>query len=292
MLRALALLLLALALSPSALAAADLAPYRDLGTWIDLYDDPQWAAPEATVAAIQARGVRTIYLETGNFRQRSDLVLPQVLGRFVEAAHTAGIQVVAWYLPSLKNVARDLRRSLAAIEFRTLSGQAFDSFALDIEASDVRSVTRRNARLLDLSQRLRAAVGSSYSLGAIIPSPRGMELRPDYWSPFPYAELASVYDVLLPMVYSTYHGDGARVVVLDTTRSIQILRSETGRPDVPIHIIGGLGDALSRAEARAFARSVAACAPAGFSLYDFSVTKPSAWAALAAPARPGSVDCG
>lgn len=276
---------------PSAVAAPDREPYRGLGTWIDLYDDAQWAAPEATVSAIQARGVRTIYLETGNFKQATDLVRPAVLGRFLDTAHAAGIEVVAWYLPSFKNVARDLRRSLAAIEFRSSSGEAFDSFALDIESSDVRSVARRNARLLDLSRRLRTAVGPSYALGAIIPSPRGMEIRPDYWSPFPYAALAELYDVFLPMVYSTYHGDGAGVVILDTTRSMAILRTATGRQDVPIHVIGGIGDGLSRAEARAFARAVAACNPTGFSLYDFSVTKASAWTALTAPPRPSALSC-
>jgi hypothetical protein len=41
-----------------------------------------------------------------------------------------------------------------------------------------------------------------------------------------------------------------------------------------------LGDELSGAEARAFARLVAMLRPHGWSLYDFSVTAPSAWAAL------------
>ena len=84
------------------------------------------------------------------------------------------------------------------------------------------------------------------------------------------------------MVYSTYRGDGARVVTRDVTRSMTILRSATGRPDVPVHLIGGLGDEFSRAEARAFARNVATLGPIGWGLYDFSVTAPSAWAALRA----------
>jgi len=59
-----------------------------------------------------------------------------------------------------------------------------------------------------------------------------------------------------------------------------ILRTATGRPDQPVHLIGGLGDDMSAAEARAFARNVATLRPMGWSLYDFSVTSPSAWAAL------------
>ena len=119
-------------------------------------------------------------------------------------------------------------------------------------------------------------------VGAIIPNPRGMELRRDYWQPFPYADLAAVYDVVLPMVYSTYRGDGPAVVTRDVTRSMTILRTATGRPDVPVHLIGGLGDEFSGAEARTFARLVATLRPHGWSLYDFSVTAPSAWAALRA----------
>ena len=79
--------------------------------------------------------------------------------------------------------------------------------------------------------------------------------------PFPYAELAAIYDVFVPMVYSTYRGDGPAVVSRDVTRSMTILRTATGRPDVPLHLIGGLGDELSGAEARAFARLVSTLRP-------------------------------
>ena len=273
-------LALGLGLSASASAAPSLDPYRGLGTWVDIYDDPQFAVPETTVGRIAARGVRTIYLETGNFKQATDLVRPDRLSRFLDAAHARGIAVVAWYLPGFREGGRDLRRSLAAIRFRSAGGQAFDSFALDVEDGAVRPVSRRNRRLMDLSQRLRAAVGADYALGAIIPNPRGMELRRDYWQPFPYAQLAAVYDLFVPMVYSTYRGDGAAVVTRDVSRSMTILRTATGRPDQPVHLIGGLGHDMSAAESRAFAGNVATLRPMGWSLYDFSVTSPSAWAAL------------
>jgi hypothetical protein len=281
-LAAIAALALGLAIPAAAAGAPDLDPYRGLGTWVDIYDDAQLKAPEATVARIAARGVRTIYLETANFKQSRDVVRPDRLSRMLDAAHASGIAVVAWYLPSFQAGGRDLRRSLAAIGFRSAGGQAFDAFALDIEWSGVGPVALRNRRALDLSRRLRAAVGPDYALGAIIPNPRGMELRRDYWQPFPYAELAAIYDVFVPMVYSTYRGDGPAVVSRDVTRSMTILRTATGRPDVPVHLIGGLGHELSGAEARAFARLVSTLRPQGWSLYDFSVTAPSAWTALSA----------
>ena len=114
-------------------------------------------------------GVRTLYLQTGNYEQHVDLVRPHALGRFVDAAHAAGMRVVAWYLPSFLYPEQDTRRALAAIRFRSAKDERFDSFALDIEASLVRSVRLRSQRLLQLSARLRTAVGRRYPLGAIIP---------------------------------------------------------------------------------------------------------------------------
>lgn len=277
---------------PGTTSAAPVNAYRGLGTWVDIYDPGAFAAPERAVAQMAARGVRTLYLETGNYKSKAALVRPDRLARFVEAAHAAGIRVVAWYLPSLANLERDFKRSLAAIEFRTPNGERFDSFALDIEAAVVRSPQRRNARLLTLSRRLRQAAGADYPLGAIIPSPRGMELTPSYWPGFPYAELASIYDVFLPMVYFTYRVEGGPATRRYVERSLQIIRTETGDPNVPIHVIGGVGDRTSAAEARAFMRAVAACAPIGYSIYDFTVTREATWRALLQPpATPASSSC-
>ena len=95
-------LALALSLAAGAAGAPSLEPYRGLGTWIDIYDDAQLKAPEATVDRIQARGVRTIYLETANFKQSRDVVRADRLSRLLDAAHARGIAVVAWYLPSFQ----------------------------------------------------------------------------------------------------------------------------------------------------------------------------------------------
>ena len=170
--------------SADASRTRDLSAYTGLATWLDVYDHAQWRAPEATVAAIAARSVKTLFLETGNSRQPTDVVRPRQLGRLVDAAHAAGLRVVAWYLPTLLYPPRDLRRVLAAVHLTTPAGGHFDSFALDIEASDVRTVTLRNTRLLALCEALRAAVGDAYPLGAIVPSAVGMERHPKYWPGF------------------------------------------------------------------------------------------------------------
>ena len=200
---------LCLAVPAGAAGPRDTSAYQGLGTWVDIWDGAQWAKPEAAVARMRDLGVTTLYLETSNYSQAVDLLRPAALGRFVDAAHANGLRIVAWYLPSFANVARDLRRSLAAVRFRSPKGEAFDSFALDIEAKVVPSAAKRSVRLLGLSRALRKAVGPDYPLGAIIPSPRGMQLNPKYWPRFPYAGLAKTYDVFMPMGYFTYRYEDA-----------------------------------------------------------------------------------
>jgi hypothetical protein len=276
----------------TAAAQPDTSPYAGLGTWVDIWATSTWSNPEAAVGAMAARHVTTLYLETGNYSQSTDLVRAPLLPRFVDAAHAAGLRVVAWYLPSLASPARDLRRALAAIRFTTPGGGRFDSFALDVEASVVRSVALRNARLEQLSARLRAAVGPEYALGAIIPSAVGMSLHPRYWPGFPYTQLAATFDVFLPMAYSTYHAKGAVATLTYVATSIQAIRDGVGDPNVPIHVIGGLTGGMGAPETAGFLRAVAACAPLGYSLYEFPTTKAAAWSRLVAPvAAPAGAGC-
>jgi hypothetical protein len=258
--------------------------YAGLGTWLDIYATPSWTHPQREVAAMARYGVRTLYLQTGNYEQRADLVRPDALGRFIDVAHAAGMRVVAWYLPSFLYPAQDTRRSLAAIRFRSAKGERFDSFALDIEASLVKSVSLRTRRLLQLSARLRSAVGGRYPLGAIIPSPVGIRRHPTYWPRFPYRALAHSYNVFLPMAYATdRHIHGIRATRAYDVADIAIIRARTGKPHIPIHLIGGLANAMGAREIAGFMGAVGDCEPLGYSLYAFSVTRPSTWKALATP---------
>ena len=207
---AIAGLVLASPVAPASSAAgASVDPYAGLGTWIDVYDGRAWAAPERTVETISLYGIATLYLQTGNYRRAEDVVRPDLVARFITAAHDRGINVVAWYLPSLADLGRDFRRTMRAIRFRTVDGDGFDSFALDIESRLVRSPSSRTTRLLRLAASIRRAVGPSYALGAIVPSGRRMRLDPGYWPAFPYRGLARSFDVFLPMTYFTARTSGA-----------------------------------------------------------------------------------
>jgi hypothetical protein len=257
----------------------DLSAYTGLATWVDLYDPRVLARPETAVAAMARHGVQTLFLQTSNYQMRQDVVRPDRIGRFVEAAHAQGLQVVAWYVPSFANLARDKRRALAAIDFESRSGEQFDSFALDIEATVVRSPPVRSARLVLLANRLRAAA-PDLTLGAIVPSPRGMQLLPRYWPLFPFEQLAQAFDVFLPMGYFTYRTHEPARSGSYTRRNLALLREATGNPALPIHVIGGLARAASPAQVREFVKAARAGQALGSSLYDFADTTARQWLVL------------
>jgi hypothetical protein len=253
--------------------------YRGLGTWIDIYDTA-WRHPGAAVRAMAARGIRTLYLQTSNSDRGRLFVYRDGVAAFLDAAHRAGIRVVAWYLPGFARPRLDMRRTLAAVRFRTSSGNAFDGYAADIESSAVARVASRTRRLLTYSARLRRAVGPDYPLGAIIPSPINLEARPSFWPRFPYRALARTYDVIMPMTYFTYRVNGRLAAKHYTARNIGIVRERTGDHAVPIHVIGGIG--ATPAETRGFVSALRERRPIGASYYTFPVTPTADWAPLRA----------
>ena len=263
---------------PPPRTGGDLSPFQGMGTWVDIYDS-SWSHPRAAVADMAARGVRTLYLETSNFNRPSAFVYREETAAFVDAAHEDGIRIVAWYLPGFVDLAVDLRRSLAAVRFRTDAGNGFDAFGLDIESPAVRDPSVRTQRLLDLSAGLREGAGD-YPLGAIIPSPRGMVRNSSYWPGFPYANLAAVYDVFMPMTYYTWRVSGTEGARDYTARNIEIIRSEVGTDQEPIHVIGGIANESSNAETRGFVRGVREHGIVGASFYTFPTTQPDEWPIL------------
>jgi hypothetical protein len=269
-------------LEPSATSgpAAGASVYGGVGSWVDIFAKAARRQPEQVVAALRARGVTTLYLQTSNYSHPQAVVGPGTAGRFVDTAHAAGIRVVAWYLPSLASPQRDLAHVLGALRFRTASGQRFDSVALDIEASLVHPIALRNARLLALAASLRRAAGDHYPLGAIIPSPVGMARHPSYWPGFPYTQLASVFDAFVPMAYFSYYTNTATGAYDYATRTVATIRKQTGWPDVAIQLIGGIANEISPAALSGFTRAAADCGIAGISLYAYSETSAAQWTQL------------
>lgn len=259
-----------------------LAHYRGLAAWVDIYDRGPWRRPIAAVERMARRGVKTLFLQTANYGLHRPVYRPAQIDRFLRAAHKRNIAVIAWYVPSFAHPKVDLFRTLRAIRYRSAHGHRFDGFAMDIEATVVDNIEVRNRRLLRLSARVRHAVGSRYVLGAIVP-----DWGARYWPGFPYAQVYELYDVFLPMTYYTFRTRGPARVERFVAGNVGFIRQRTGDPKTPVHPIGGLAGDTSVREVKGFVRAVAASSSLGGSLYDFPITSTRAWRALRPLARAG-----
>lgn len=261
--------------------------FRGLGTWVDIFEADVWANPEDAVARMDEVGVRTLYLQSSNYtRASTPIVFPESTGRLLDAAHARGIRVVAWYLPGFDDVKRDLDLSMAAIAFESENGERFDAFGMDIESVEVRDPAERTAALLRLSRLLRVEVGADYPLGAITPNPVRVATDTPYWPAFPYAELARIYDAFVPMIYFGAVAEGRQHAFEYTREGIRIIRAEANDPGVPIHAIGGLGEALTPAEVRGFLKASHRGHAIGASIYNYSTTSDTDWIELADAPHP------
>lgn len=267
--------------------ATDLAPYRGLGTWVDVFDyakrvQTDGRTPPVTAQSVRdmaALGVRTLYLQVGrdDANPTRTLIDGKDVRAFVRAAHDHGIAVVAWYLPSLADVAADFR-PLRGIARLKVDGRGFDGIALDMEATDVADVTVRNDRLVQLTRQLRTLVGRDLPLGAIVyPAVQLEVLNLTLWPDFPYRRVAPSVDVWMPMAYFTFRDGDLRDPVKYTKESVTRLRTDLGDPSARVHVIGGIGDLTTTDDYRAFVRVAKAVDAVGYSVYDYNTTFSSAW---------------
>jgi hypothetical protein len=273
----------------------DVCAYRKLGAWIDVYDYVPAFAENGQVAPVTpdavdelaAHGVHTLYLQVAKDDPRSPGLITDETraAEFLRRAHAAGINVVAWFLPTHRDPELDRRRALALVEFRA-GNERFDGVALDIEGTEaVPDVTERNRRLLDLSRALDDAA-ATMPLGAIVYPPLVFDvLNPSLWPDFPWADLAPHFDVWLPMAYWTYRSAGSpyRDAHRYVTENVQRLRQHLADPDAPVHVIGGLAEPMTATDIEAFRRAAGEQHAIGHSVYDFNTTSPSAWPLLATP---------
>ena len=268
--------------APHAPVTGGLAAYVGFGTWADVFDwTNQWTNNNPTVGPADADrmaslGVQSLYIQAARYDGPNGVAEPDRLNAIIQRAHAHGIRVVVWYLPTLTDVNADLSRLLA------IAGLGVEGVAVDIESRDVADPNDRSARLVDLSNRLRAALPGR-TIGAIVFPPTGMEvINPSYWPGFPWAGIGPDYDVWLPMAYWTgrdpnsgWH-DGYKYVV----DNVQRTRNDLHNPAAPVHPIGGIADKATTAEVADMVRAVAATASIGGSLYDYRTTTPDMWSAM------------
>jgi hypothetical protein len=277
---------------PSAPNRNDVGAYRGLGTWVDVYEyvpalQKARRKPAVTPSAVdnmKSRGVKTLYLQAAQDDARTPgaTVSPKLLGPFLERAHEAGLRVVAWYLPHFDDIDADLRHIRGLLDFRS-GGERFDGLALDIEfRGDVPDANARSAALVDLSERVRQLAPNS-PIGAIVLEPVLLEvINANFWPDFPWRRIADLYDVWLPMAYWTNRNtdSGYRDSFRYTDENVRRLRANLGKPDAPVHVIGGIGDAAIAQDYEGFVRAARGQGVIGRSIYNYSVTPRRAWPVL------------
>ena len=186
---------------------------------------------------------------------------------------------MAWILPWFANVARDLRRSLAAINFSSADRPAlrFVRARHRVEhRQPARDAQQRDAR--GFSRRIRAAVGPDYALGAIVPDLRGSNTPPALWPFFPYKEVAKIYDAFLPMAYTSVRVEGRAGVYRYTRANIDFIRARAGKK-ARVHMIGGIANQLDSGEAKAVVQAARDAKALGASFYDLPLSGPEEFSA-------------
>ncbi|HEV3213397.1 MAG TPA: hypothetical protein VGZ03_08390 [Acidimicrobiales bacterium] len=257
-----------------------MAPYTGLGTWIDVYDWSETYGGGAVdlpdIDRMASLGVQTLYVQATRWDAATLILEPERLLTLINRARKDGMRVVAWYLPDLGDLSNDMQR-LAAI-----AQLPVDGLAIDIESRSVEDVNDRNQRVIALSSWLRQQLPGQV-LSAIVLPPVVMEdVNPNYWPDYPWAAMASYYDVWQPMAYWTNRVDGWRDAYTYSATNIDRVRQHVGNADAVVHPIGGIGDETTPDDVAGLQRAAAERGCIGASLYDYRTTGDDLWPGLQA----------
>ena len=265
--------------------AADAAlAFRGLGAWVDTLDFQQ-LSPATAVADLKAQGVRTLYLGTARFNSLTDILYPIDVAAWLAAAHAAGIRVVGWYVPDYADLTRDVRRTLAIATCVSPAGQRFDAIGIDIEYPlNVPSPSAWNQAVATHLAQVRA--GTALPVVAIPLPPVLMRGWPDpsRWATFPWSAISASANAVAPMSYWTSSTPATRCptdpqycAYRYTRDNVLLSRQYTG---LPVHVIGGSGNAATVAQVADYVRAARETAAAGGSSYDYLTTQPGFWTYL------------
>jgi hypothetical protein len=249
---------------------------------VDVYDwTVELGGPHPSVTAddvdrMADAGVQTLYIQTAHTRSANRGVMePARLERIIQRANDHGIHVVAWYLPTFEDVDADLQRLIASSELDV------GGLAVDIESVAVPDAAERNRRLVELSTRLRDAIGPEKAIAAITPAAVQLQVvNPDFWPGFPWHQVAATYDVVMPMSYWTLRKGDLRNGRTYTDANLERTRASLGDADIPIVPVGGLAEDSTVADLQGMVASITAHTAPGGGLYDWATATPEQWETL------------
>lgn len=256
--------------------------FQGLGAWWDVWDwSPTFTRNNAKfgladVNRLSAAGVQTLYIQTARYNHPADVLDEGLLRQIIARARGLGMRVVGWYLPQHVDQALDMRRMTRAIDL------GFDGFGIDLESDANPDRAARNAILMSEVQQLRARY-PNLALAAIPVAPIvWTQLNATWWPDFPWRALAPYFDAWMPQNYWTFRKpeSGLRDAYVYNVRNIELLRSLTGVPWLPVHPIGGEGQGVTNADLAAMYRAIVDTHSIGGSIYDDSTTAAGLWGRL------------
>ena|GEM_PF-1273579 len=206
------------------------------GMWFT-YDVLRETPPAYLVAAARANGFRFLAPEVGTSRR--GYWAGRELDALLVAAHAAGLKVIPWVYPWLADLPADLELAVRAARHTAPSGETVDGLGIDIEENLDEETVRAYGQLL------RASLGNAMPLIAITYQP---QIAAGQRTPF--AAIAESFNVIAPMSYwharnVTYSSRDAYSYVAE---SVRLIRQRTGRPDVPVAVLGQTFDWFTRNE--------------------------------------------
>ena len=240
------------------------------GMWIWEVHKTEAGDVEKIVAKTKAVGLSHVFVRTGS--TWDGFYAGPFLDKLLPVAHAAGLRVYGWDFPRLIDPAADVNRALTAINHATPDGKhRIDGFAPDIETRSEGTLITAEAAAA-YGDKLRAAVKPGFPLIAVVPRPSSWTL-----SFYPYAEIASRFDAVAPMVYWLNRQPGP-----DVEGALRDLKPH-GKPVFPIGQAydgapeGGRPGVPPREELMTFAQVAHGHGAAGISFWSWQAADQEAW---------------
>ncbi len=200
------------------------------GFWLLASDLGKTPVPQL-IARLRSLGATHVYLEVeGSWGFYGS----SALRTFLYQAHDAGIAVLAWVYPYLNNVPLDERLTGQVAAYVAPTGDKPDGIAADIEEN------LSPAAVGSYAAAVRQALGPG---GVFI----AVTYPPVYHEDYPYAALAPYVTLYAPMDYWHYQAvtENFTQAYQYVQQTVGLIRQLSGRPNVPVSIIGQTYDMFS-----------------------------------------------
>ncbi len=269
-------------------AAQRVAVFAGIGAWVDVFDwSPTIASNPAftldDIDDLAEKGVEVIYIQSTRPIRPEAILDKELFEAIIERAHTRGMRVVSWYLPSHNDLKADWVRLVLPMWLGA------DGIVWDIEdTTTLKDVPERNRRLAQVANAMRRNYPDLPMAAAVLPNVVTDVLNTNYWPQFPWTEIRDTFDVWMPMDYWTNRAAGTeyRDAERYTTENITRLRAQLGKPDAVVAPVGGIADKVTSEDIAGFIRASKAAGAIGVSLYDHATSQLSFYDDLAAFKTP------